>query len=59
MTRERRPLLPWLQGRAAYVEDVWNDHNNRACFNVFMTVAYDADGKWEIRAPKVSPAIIW
>src|SRR6516164_8365132 len=26
-----------------------------ACFNIFMTVAYDADGKWEIRAPKGKP----
>src|SRR4029077_19039238 len=26
--------------------------NVDACFNIFMTVAYDADGKWEIRAPK-------
>ena len=26
--------------------------NVDACFNVFMTVAYDADGKWEIRPPK-------
>jgi uncharacterized protein YcgI (DUF1989 family) len=29
--------------------------NVDACFNVFMTVAYDADGKWEIRAPKGKP----
>ena len=26
--------------------------NVDACFNVFMTVAYDADGAWEIRKPK-------
>ena len=29
--------------------------NVDACFNVFMTVAYDADGKWEIRVPKGNP----
>jgi uncharacterized protein YcgI (DUF1989 family) len=29
--------------------------NVDACFNVFMTVAYDADGRWEIRAPKGKP----
>jgi uncharacterized protein len=29
--------------------------NVDACFNVFMTVAYDADGVWEIRAPKGKP----
>ena len=29
--------------------------NVDACFNVFMTVAYDADGKWEIRVPKGKP----
>ena len=29
--------------------------NVDACFNVFMTVAYDQDGKWEIRPPKGKP----
>ena len=29
--------------------------NIDACLNVFMTVAYDADGKWEIRLPKGKP----
>ena len=29
--------------------------NIDACFNIFMTVAYDADGKWEIRPPKGKP----
>ena len=29
--------------------------NTDACFNIFMTVAYDADGKWEIRPPKGKP----
>jgi uncharacterized protein len=29
--------------------------NVDACFNVFMTVAYEADGKWEIRPPKGKP----
>jgi uncharacterized protein len=29
--------------------------NVDACFNVFMTVAYDADGVWEIREPKGKP----
>ena len=29
--------------------------NVDACFNVFMTFAYDADGKWEIRPPKGKP----
>jgi uncharacterized protein len=37
-----------------YGMDRWN-FNTDACFNVFMTVAYDADGKWEIRAPKGKP----
>jgi uncharacterized protein YcgI (DUF1989 family) len=34
-----------------YGMDHWS-FNTDACFNIFMTVAYDADGKWEIRAPK-------
>jgi uncharacterized protein len=29
--------------------------NTDACFNVFMTVAYDQDGVWEIRPPKGKP----
>jgi uncharacterized protein YcgI (DUF1989 family) len=29
--------------------------NVDACFNVFMTVAYDQDGVWEIRPPKGKP----
>ena len=29
--------------------------NVDACFNVFMTVAYEQDGKWEIRPPKGKP----
>lgn len=29
--------------------------NTDACFNIFMTVAYDADGTWEIRPPKGKP----
>ena len=29
--------------------------NVDACFNMFMTVAYDANGLWEIRAPKGKP----
>ena len=37
-----------------YGMDRWS-FNVDACFNVFMTVAYDADGKWEIRAPKGKP----
>jgi uncharacterized protein len=37
-----------------YGMDRWN-FNIDACFNVFMTVAYDADGRWEIRAPKGKP----
>jgi uncharacterized protein YcgI (DUF1989 family) len=32
----------------------WN-FNVDACFNIFMTVGYDADGKWEIRLPKGKP----
>ena len=32
-----------------------SNFNVDACFNVFMTVAYDADGKWEIRPPKGKP----
>ena len=29
--------------------------NVDACFNVFMTVAYDGDGVWDIRPPKGKP----
>jgi uncharacterized protein YcgI (DUF1989 family) len=39
---------------AGYGMDRWN-FNVDACFNVFMTVAYDPDGKWEIRLPKGKP----
>ena len=39
---------------AGYGMDRWS-FNVDACFNVFMTVAYDADGKWEIRLPKGKP----
>jgi uncharacterized protein len=38
----------------AWGMDRWS-FNIDACFNVFMTVAYDQDGKWEIRAPKGKP----
>ena len=31
------------------------DFDADTCFNIFMTVAYDADGKWEIRPPKGKP----
>jgi uncharacterized protein len=37
-----------------YGMDRWN-FNIDACFNVFMTVAYDANGVWEIRPPKGRP----
>ena len=37
-----------------YGMDRWS-FNIDACFNVFMTVAYDADGTWEIRPPKGKP----
>jgi uncharacterized protein YcgI (DUF1989 family) len=37
-----------------YGMDRWN-FNVDACFNVFMTVGYDADGVWAIRAPKGKP----
>src|SRR5580704_10723643 len=37
-----------------YRMDRWS-FNTDACFNIFMTVAYDADGKWEIRPPKGKP----
>ena len=37
-----------------YGMDRWN-FNVDTCFNIFMTVAYDADGKWEIRKPKGKP----
>jgi uncharacterized protein YcgI (DUF1989 family) len=37
-----------------YGMDRWN-FNVDACFNIFMTVAYDADGVWEIRPPKGNP----
>ena len=37
-----------------YGMDRWN-FNIDACFNVFMTVAYDVNGVWEIRQPKGEP----
>jgi uncharacterized protein len=37
-----------------YSMDRWS-FNIDACFNVFMTVAYDANGVWEIRPPKGKP----
>ena len=37
-----------------YGMDRWN-FNVDACFNVFMTVAYDPDGTWEIREAKGKP----
>lgn len=39
---------------SGYGMDRW-DFNIDACFNIFMTVAYDPDGKWEIREPKGKP----
>ena len=39
------------QAIRGYGMDRWN-FNVDACFNVFMTVAYDPDGKWEIREAK-------
>jgi uncharacterized protein YcgI (DUF1989 family) len=42
------------QAIRGYGMDRWS-FNVDACFNVFMTVAYDADGKWEIRLPKGKP----
>lgn len=37
-----------------YGMDRWS-FNVDACFNIFMTVAYDPDGVWEIREPKGKP----
>src|SRR6202167_2980944 len=37
-----------------YGMDRWN-FNVDACFNIFMTVAYDQNGVWEIRRPKGKP----
>lgn len=37
-----------------YGMDRWN-FNIDACFNVFMTVAYDENGVWQIRPPKGKP----
>lgn len=37
-----------------YGMDRWN-FNIDACFNIFMTVAYDEDGRWEIREAKGKP----
>jgi uncharacterized protein YcgI (DUF1989 family) len=37
-----------------YGMDRWS-FNIDACFNVFMTVAYDENGVWEIRPPKGKP----
>jgi uncharacterized protein len=42
------------QAIRGYGMDRWN-FNVDACFNVFMTVAYDPDGKWEIRRPLGKP----
>jgi uncharacterized protein len=39
---------------SGYGMDRWS-FNIDACFNVFMTVAYDANGVWEIRPPKGKP----
>jgi hypothetical protein len=39
---------------SGYGMDRWN-FNIDACFNVFMTVAYDPNGLWEIRPPKGKP----
>jgi uncharacterized protein YcgI (DUF1989 family) len=39
---------------SGYGMDRWS-FNVDACFNVFMTVAYDANGIWEIRPPKGKP----
>jgi uncharacterized protein len=40
--------------RGTGAPDRWN-FNIDACFNVFMTVAYDENGVWEIRPPKGKP----
>jgi uncharacterized protein len=37
-----------------YGMDRWS-FNTDACFNIFMTVAYDVNGRWEIRVPKGKP----
>jgi len=37
-----------------YSMNRWN-FNVDACFNIFMTVAYEANGVWEIRPPKGKP----
>ena len=37
-----------------YGMDRWS-FNIDACFNIFMTVAYDENGVWEIRSPKGKP----
>lgn len=42
------------QAIRGYGMDRWN-FNVDACFNIFMTVAYEADGSWEIREPKGKP----
>jgi hypothetical protein len=39
---------------SGYGLDRWS-FNIDACFNIFMTVAYDANGAWEIRPPKGKP----
>jgi uncharacterized protein YcgI (DUF1989 family) len=41
-------------GIRGYGMDRWS-FNIDACFNVFMTVAYDDNGVWEIRPPKGKP----
>lgn len=40
-------ILKWGLDRFSFSPD--------ACLNIFMTVAYDEDGRWEIRDPKGKP----
>ena len=41
-----------------YGMDRWS-FNVDACFNIFMTVAYDQNGVWRSVRPKANPAITW
>ena len=53
--RARAVVRPISRPRLAATAWTAQSFNIDACFNVFMTVAYDANGVWEIRPPKGKP----
>jgi uncharacterized protein YcgI (DUF1989 family) len=54
--RYARPDAPTCEANIVAALQPWgmtaDSFDADTCFNVFMNVAYDADGKWEIRDPK-------